>query len=267
MDLAARDECVRAVTKGTNQVFDATLIFRRRNELGLSLRDVAARVGVSDRSISNLEKEITGHRRMTLDLVCKLADVLSISLRDLFTSDTDVANDPQPDDVRLECALLIARNKVTRRHIATVFGWTLDYTESVADQLEARLQRTGCRLTRVGGYRLVPATSVLTRPETIKAGQAGTRKRGPSVDMARMLRDLIVYGDQAGSLQRSGRYQRVVVGRLINCGFVLDASRAKRVAGDVLFSVGLAGETKGIATAALVAAESSRMPRPDSQMR
>jgi hypothetical protein len=39
------------------------------------------------------------------------------SLRDLFTSDTDVANDPQPDDVRLECALLIARNKVTRRHI------------------------------------------------------------------------------------------------------------------------------------------------------
>jgi len=101
----------------------------------------------------------------------------------------------------------------------------------------------------------------------VKAGQAGTRKRGPSVDMARMLRDLIVYGDQAGSLQRSGRYQRVVVGRLINCGFVLDASRAKRVAGDVLFSVGLAGETKGIATAALVAAESSRLPHPDSQMR
>ena len=264
MDLAARHERVRAVTKGTNQVFDATLIFRRRNELGLSLRDVAARVGVSDRSISNLENEITGHRRMTLDLICKLADVLSIPLRDFFTSDTDIGSDPQPDDVRLECALLIARNVVTRAHIAVVFGWTLEYTEAVADQLEARLQRTGCRLSRVTGYRLVPATSVLTRQQTYKAGQAGTRKRGPSVDMARMLRELIEYGDHAGSLQRSGGYQRVVVGRLINCGFVLDGSRAKRVSGDVLFSVGLTGETKGIATAALVAAEASRVPRSES---
>lgn len=80
-----------------------------------------------------------------------------------------------------------------------------------------------------------------------------------------MLRDLIVYGDQAASLQRSGRYQRVVVGRLINCGFVLDASRAKRVANDVLFSVGLVGETKGVATAALVAAQRSPGLLPDPQ--
>lgn len=79
--------------------------------------------------------------------------------------------------------------------------------------------------------------------------------------MARMLRDLIVYGDQAGSLQRTGGYQRVV-GRLINCGFVLDASRAKRVANDVLFSVGLVGETKQLATAALEATESSRVRGP-----
>jgi hypothetical protein len=76
---------------------------------------------------------------------------------------------------------------------------------------------------------------------------------------------LIVYGDQPGSLQRSGRYQRLVVGHLINCGFVLDGSRAKRVAGDVLFSVGLVGETKGVATAALVAAERSPVPLPDPQ--
>lgn len=231
--------------------FDATIVFRRRNELGLSLRDVADRIGWSVRAVSDLENEIIGHDRLTPGTLHRLADVLALSVQELLHTDPATPAQSAPDDIRMEAALLIARNKVPRRRLAETFGWTLQHTSNVGDQLEARLLSTGCRLLRTPDYRLVPSTSALTRAQVHKAARAGNAARGVTKDMARILRDLLVNGDSPGSLQYAGNHQRVQVARLINCGFVHQASRTKRIDGDVRFSLGLAGETQDIALAAL----------------
>ena len=239
--------------------FDATIVFRRRNELGLSLRDVAGRVGWSVRAVSDLENEVIGHDRLTLGLLHRLADVLALSVQELLHVDPATPAEPSPDDVRMEAALLIAGAKVPRRRLADTFGWSLQHTSDVADQLEARLLSTGCRLSRAGGYRLVPSSSALTAAQVRKAARAGKAARGMTIDMARILRDLIINGDSPGSLQYAGNHQRVQVARLVNCGFVHQAQRRKRIDGDVRFSLGLAGETQQIALAALP--PSCRAPR------
>ncbi len=74
---------------------------------------------------------------------------------------------------------------------------------------------------------------------------------GITTGMARMLRDLVVNGDSPGSMQYASNSQRVQLARLINCGFVHQASRSKRIDGDVAFSLGLVGETSSVAQAAL----------------
>jgi hypothetical protein len=144
----------------------------------------------------------------------------------------------------MEAALLFARQRVPLRRAAEVFGWTLRHTSEVADQLEARLLGTGCRLSRnASGYRLAPSRAALTRHQVEKASRAGDGHRGITTGMARMLRDLIVNGDSPGSMQYASNDQRVQLARLINCGFVHQASRSKRIDGDVAFSLGLVGET------------------------
>jgi len=232
--------------------FDATIVFRRRNELGLSLRDVADCVGWSDRAVSDLENEIIGHDRLTLGRLHRLAEVLQITVTELLHTDPTTPAAPAQDDVRMEAALLYARQRVPVRRVAEVFGWTLRHTSEVADQLEARLLGTGCRLSRnASGYRLVPSTAALTRHQVEKASRAGNGRRGITKGMARMLRDLVVNGDFPGSMQYASNDQRVQLARLINCGFVHQASRSKRIDGDVALSLGLVGETSSVAQAAL----------------
>lgn len=145
-----------------------------------------------------------------------------------------------------------ARQRVPLRRVAEVFGWTLRHASEVADQLEVRLLGTGCRLSRnASGYRLVPSSAALTRHQVEKASRAGNGHRGITKGMARMLRDLIVNGDFPGSMQYASNDQRVQLARLINCGFVHQASRSKRIDGDVAFSLGLVGATSSAAEAAL----------------
>jgi len=100
-------------------------------------------------------------------------DVLALSVQELLHADPATPAQPALDDVRMEAALLIARNKVPRRRLAETFGWTLQHTSDVGDQLEARLLSTGCRLSRTPDYRLVPSRSVLTRAQLQKAARAG----------------------------------------------------------------------------------------------
>ncbi len=117
----------------------------------------------------------------------------------------------------MEAALLFARQRVPLRRAAEVFGWTLRHTSEVADQLEARLLGTGCRLSRnPSGYRLAPSRAALTRHQVEKASRAGDGHRGITTGMARMLRDLIVNGDSPGSMQYASNDQRVQLARLIN---------------------------------------------------
>lgn len=212
----------------------ADLIRRRRNELGLSLRAVGRRLGLTGLTVGRIEAG-SNHDELTLRTLARLADVLAVDIRQLFAGDEPPAApaDDRPD-VRAAGALLAAADgPVALDTLADALETSLPETTALLEELGRALGPAGLRLARgPDGITIVPDVCRDTdRLERLLRGQHATH--GLTILDASLLARV-----HAGTLDRDrmGNADQVALARLENAGMIDDGG----LTDEVRYSLGLA---------------------------
>lgn len=169
-------------------LLDATAIRRLRLQAGYSTRRFARALGVSASAVRGLE-DGSNHQQLPLALIARLAELLGVSTRELFSCPADDAVAPTTDDRTVEAALQSLPGVAAAADLATALGWTLARTRQALDELKERLQPTGARLHRNGWqqYAIRPATEHLSDRQQQALHRIGPRERGLNSVTARLL--------------------------------------------------------------------------------
>lgn len=218
---------------------DTDMIRRRRVEVGLSHRAVAAALGVSAAVIKGIEKG-TNHGDLAVSQLARLADVLAVDVADLITRPEPAdpyATAPSPaDDAAVVGSLLAATGVLTpTTALAEATGWPLARIHDALTDLADRLPATGHRLRRhqslVGiGRAVTPGDA-----NRIKAAlRTHLARDGVSASEVRILRRI-----HAGTLPKAlGNADSVALGVAANARLVTaDDDGTWQLADDVRYSL------------------------------
>jgi transcriptional regulator with XRE-family HTH domain len=212
------------------------LIHRRRLALGLSKRQLARVVDLSQPVISRLEEganpDLSKH-----NLVC-LCEALSIHPGAILV---DSAPEPvlESEDARkVEAALATFARKLSATELAVGLGWTLPRTKKALSLAQRSLLHTGMRLhCTAGRYGLRPAAGVLGDAEERALARTVIASVRISVRLAQLL--LAVSGGKVGAVweQSASNADRPLLGQLLNLGWVQRQGKRYRLAPEVAFSL------------------------------
>ncbi len=146
---------------------DGQAIRLARLDLGLSQRSLAKAVGLTTKSMSDIESGHPGAGQETLLPLQRLVDALGVPLSSLMAEDTPSgphdagarAPDAGPDDMAaLGSLLLDCRVNTAKSDLADALGWTLDRLRLAAAALDHHLRPLGMQVHSLrGGYRIRPA--------------------------------------------------------------------------------------------------------------
>jgi transcriptional regulator with XRE-family HTH domain len=202
-------------------LLNADLCIRRRQELGLSQRELARRMGMTAAVIERVEAG-TNHNDLPLAMVAALADALALEIRDLVTPDPPT-REPADQDVEQLAGLLLDTGWIPQSAICELLGWTPERTSTTIDELDRRLDRTGLTVQhRNGQIRLVAAMvpgDTERRKQTI---HAHLRRSGMTASQARTLHRAI---DGIEERHISSVDDRNALGMLRNAGYVTRDTR------------------------------------------
>lgn len=203
-------------------ILDVELIRRRRVEVGLSHRAVAAGLGVTSSVIKRLETG-TNHLDLTVGQLTRLAELLAVDVADLIATtrpNPDGADhspaevSPSDDDAAIVGSLLAATKVLTpTTAIAEATGWPLPRVHAALEVLTDRLPATGQRLRR--NQSLVAIARAVTDDDAdrIKAAlRIHLARNGVSASEVRLLRRI-----HAGTVPKTlGNADTVTLGALAN---------------------------------------------------
>lgn len=216
-------------TNGAPRI-DSGLVRRRRTELALSLRALAAATGVAAPQLVALEHG-RNHPDLTLGFLHRLADALALDITDLLRNptpeparDDPTSETPTSEDFDLERdaatvgSVLHATGVLTPiATLADVLGWPDERTNRALDTLAARLDAAGLRLHRLlGRVSISRAMDAVDSEQLARALRAHLARDGINLAEARMLRRVI-----SGDVPREPTNpEGVALGVLVNAGLI-----------------------------------------------
>ncbi|WP_052666747.1 helix-turn-helix domain-containing protein [Nitriliruptor alkaliphilus] len=197
-------------------LLNADLCIRRRQELGLSQRELARRMGMTAAVIERIEAG-TNHNDLPLAMVAALADALALDIRDMVTPDPP-SREPSDQDVDQLAAFLFDTGWVPQSAICELLGWTPERTSTAIDELERRLDRTGLAVQhRNGQSRLLTAMAPDDTEQRAQTIHAHLRRSGMTASQARTLHRAL---DGIEERQIASVDDRNALGTLRNAGYV-----------------------------------------------
>lgn len=212
-----------------------------RQARGLSIAQVAERVGISRHAADLLDRSDLAWRSLTFDQLTSLAASYGIHLDDLIDRLT-VHRPllPSDDATKLEAALSYA-GELRRDDIATIFGWTLERTEAAFSALVDALRGRGQALARPSpeSYRLITRPDILGYDQPSRLIEAcGTNQAGPTVAEANVIRMLADMPRQRGCRELfCDPDEQAAVNRLLAAGTLAEWDDTLALAADVAFSI------------------------------
>jgi DNA-binding XRE family transcriptional regulator len=203
-------------------LLDVDRIRRRRVELRLSQRTVAAAIGTASGVVDGIERG-TNHRDLTVAQLARLADALGLDVVDLFATpppggDSDSGSGSGSDDAAVLGAMVELAGILTPvTALAEAAGWTLQRTNDALDVLEGRLGATGQRLHRQPGKVAIVRAVIGDDTDRIQTlVRSHLNRDGVSATEARMLRRIA-----AGTTpQNPSNPEAVALGVLANAGLI-----------------------------------------------
>jgi transcriptional regulator with XRE-family HTH domain len=206
-------------------LLDVDRIRRRRVELRLSQRTVAAAIGTASGVVVGIERG-TNHRDLTIAQLARLADTLGLDVVDLFatpapaadTTKADAAPDAGGDDAAVVGAMVELAGILTPiTALAEAAGWTLQRANDALDVLEERLRSSGLRLHRQPGKVAIVRAVIGEDTDRIRTlVRTHLNRDGVSATEARMLRRIA-----AGTTpQNPSNPEAVALGVLANAGLI-----------------------------------------------
>lgn len=174
------------------RLLDAKALVARRNEAGLSRRQLAVRVGVSHSTIRLLERD-ENHDVLTLGLVGRICDVLGVQLGAVL-ADSQGGGGGGPDERLLEAALAEHRGGLVHRSdLEHSFGWDRRRFTEAAERLDKRLIDSGQVLHRSGWgkYALRARADAMSKQQReTMLRLTGVDRKGLTLSQAGLLRDI-----------------------------------------------------------------------------
>jgi transcriptional regulator with XRE-family HTH domain len=219
---------------------NADLLRRRRRELGISERDLAAAAGASKIFIRHLESG-GGDDQVTMEVLRRIARALAVSVNELLEA-TDV--EIERDDVAVAGALLTEIGEPTPPvALAGSLGWDLERTEAALVGLAAAAPQLGLALQRLHGLVAMRRSATDLAPEQLRrAHTSATARRGLDANAARML--YLVLTDQLGDKRRLNIREQQALVQLRKGGLLVESApeshlrrQALNAAGDLVFSL------------------------------
>ncbi len=219
---------------------NATLIARRRLELGLSRGDLARITGLSWQLLQAIESSAEPPF-VTLDAARRIARALAIDL-DSIAADHEYAG-PAPDDVRFVRLLASANDAHTLTELAQAMRWPLTRLADAVEQLELRLGPTGQILQhRAGRLRLTGRGQLCTTPELARLR---ARHEPITKEQAEVLRIVIIGSGRQQWWEHFSDEQRTAAARLCDHGMVAPAGNSLRLTDRAKFSLQPEISTRG----------------------
>ena len=221
-------------------VLDTKVLVARRNEAGLSRRELAQSVGVSQSTIRLLEQG-ANHDVLTLGLVVRICTVLGIQLGAVL-GEAQSKRRIAPDDRLLEAALADNFGRTLHRSdLERGFGWAQARFTQAVRRLDERLAGTGLMLHRSGWgkYSLRARADVMSNDERERVLRAsGVDRKGLDVAQAQMLRNLQGSGLAERRVNNAAN-TRITLGALQKQGLVeTDPDQGYHLTEVVNFSLG-----------------------------
>jgi len=200
----------------TAAVLDGALIRRRRQQLGLSERDVGTRLGTTGAAIRSLELG-TNHDTITATFLAALAELLGLTPTELFATTAPAA--VTPSDVQVAGALLNeAGKRIPISALSEACGWDLERTHAVLDALTGTLSTVGQMLQRTPDLVGVVPSSSADNPDRVQGLLRVVHARsGMNLRTASALHRVFT-GTLTGT--ENDNSTRVALGELLNTGLV-----------------------------------------------
>jgi transcriptional regulator with XRE-family HTH domain len=202
---------------------DVELVVRRRTELGMSQRALAAEAGMTSAALSILEAG-SNHAEVTLKTARRLADALGLPLRALFPAgDASVEQEPRPDDALVEAVIVSAGQAIQRHEIARILGWDIDRTGRALEAVRTRLEGSGVVLHRASsGYMIRHRVDLLSEDEILELERLRLRTRQVREPAMRLLLKIVRDGLPRKWAQTASNADRVALQMLIKSGLVAE---------------------------------------------
>jgi transcriptional regulator with XRE-family HTH domain len=202
-------------TTYTQPVLNSRLLQERRLALGLSLAQMANRIGISSPSLALLERG-RGHGDTTLATACRIARELNTTLASLVEQE-DPPQPPADDDRRVEAAIHEAGRQLWLADLCQALDMCRPRVQAALGTLERRLEGTGTFLRRSGAaYSFGPRDGILSTAD--REGLARVRRSRSEIDIgeARMLRRAMLGQlDDAYLHRKLGGPGRAAIGALL----------------------------------------------------
>lgn len=216
------------------------LMRRRRRELGMSERDLAAAAGVSKMYVRHLECG-GGDDQVTMEVLRRMSRALAVSVADLLE---DAGVERSGGDVAAVGAMLTELVEPTPPAVlASTLGWGLERTEAALAVLEAAAPGVGLALQRIHGMVGLRRSATDLDAERLRRSHAtAILRRGLGVNAARML--YLVLTDTLGDKRRPTITEHQALIQLRTGGLLVEsapethlARQTLSVAEDVAFSL------------------------------
>lgn len=197
-------------------ILDADLIRRRRDELRLSQRQLAAQLGVTGAVVRGLEAG-TNHTTVSVGLLDQLARALAVDPGTLFARTGDADETAGSDAATLGAALRAVDTSIPVTVLADQLGWDRDRIHAAIAELAEQLPRCGMRLRHVSGrLNIERAVEPIDREQLQATVRAHLAADGLSALEARVLHQV-----WTGSLPRElTNAEYVAIGVLANAGLI-----------------------------------------------
>ena len=199
-------------------ILDADLIRRRRDELRLSQRQLAAQIGATGAVVRGLEAG-TNHTTITVGMLDLLARALAVEPGTLFVRDSvgEPAESLDADVAMLGAALRAVDTSIPVSTLAAEFSWSPQRIHAAIAALSERLAGCGIRVRHVAGRLSIErSVEAIDRVRLQRVVRAHLSASGLSVLEARVLHQVM-----SGTLPRElSNAEHVALGVIINAGLV-----------------------------------------------
>lgn len=207
-------------TGGHVLALDWQSIRKRRIALGIAETVLSEILGVSPMTVDSFEHG-GDQSRLTLDFLSDLADVLGVTVADLFTGWKPQPPDVAPDGVRDDDPAIVGRHLavVGRLHVdaaAQTLGWTVGRVRWALVNLEARLAATGQALAWIADTEVILAPAPGDDTVTDEVSRRDLRAYGLTEPDARLLYMCLT----SGPLHRYSDLDAVALGRLRSASLI-----------------------------------------------
>lgn len=217
--------------------FDGELIRMRALNLGISLRQLSERCGIS---FTSLQRLIEGENQspFMLGTMVRLAQELDTTIQGLLRN--PAPGPVTPDALQLEAALLAARRRLTLSELQTALGFDRPRLLAALDALSDALIGTGAQLSRSGNkYTIGPRDGALSKATLSAVKTVRDGRSELSFGEAQMLRRIMRGGYSDPGASFVGGPARARIGALIEHGLVQQAPNGLALSPEIEFSLGL----------------------------